>query len=73
MYIISLHYTSAMSQRVKRPNRSDDGSVPTKRRKVSWTLSYKHRLGCLYMYFVTGGRYIRGVGMNKTNCRREMI
>ncbi|KAF2879158.1 hypothetical protein ILUMI_27010 [Ignelater luminosus] len=32
-YRYCLHNTSAMSQRVKRPNRSDEGSVPTKRRK----------------------------------------
>lgn len=29
-----------MSQRVKRPNRSDDGSVPAKRRKVSTHFIY---------------------------------
>lgn len=43
-----LHYHCAMSQRVKRPNRSDDGSVPTKRRKVSKTV-----LPCsFYLYYV---------------------
>lgn len=32
--VLCLHDICAMSQRVKRPNRTDDGPVPAKRRKV---------------------------------------
>lgn len=46
------HVVGAMSLRAKRPFRSDDGSVPAKRRKVSSDMLKLCNFGCAFRLFL---------------------